>query len=137
MDGRPGRKPRSLTRQLTWSIIGIIVLFALLGSVLSFVGGYREASRLQDHHLHDIGVAGDFLLVAASEGLDVQIGKELFHFPVGELRTLNSGRRRGAFDGGYASQGGKPVRCDTSDRAPGTLEFINSTDEFQHLWGYG
>ena len=56
MDGRPGRKPRSLTRQLTWSIIGIIVLFALLGSVLSFVGGYREASRLQDHHLHDIGV---------------------------------------------------------------------------------
>ena len=50
---------------------------------------------------HGVGVAGDFLLVAASEGLDVQIGKELFHVPIGELRTLNSGRRRGAFDGRY------------------------------------
>lgn len=67
MDGRPGRNPRSLTRRLTWSIIGIIVLFALMGGVLSFVGGYREASRLQDHHLHDIGVlvnSGKLMLAA-------------------------------------------------------------------------
>jgi two-component system OmpR family sensor kinase len=56
MDGRPGRKSRSLTRQLTWSIIGIIAVFALMGGALSFAGGYREASRLQDSHLHDIGV---------------------------------------------------------------------------------
>ncbi len=51
MDGRQGRKPRSLTRQLTWSIIGIIVVFAVMGGALSFAGGYREASRLQDSHL--------------------------------------------------------------------------------------
>ena len=67
MDGRQGRKPRSLTRQLTWSIIGIIVAFALMGGALSFAGGYREASRLQDSHLHDIGVlinSGKLMLAA-------------------------------------------------------------------------
>jgi hypothetical protein len=41
--------------------------------------------------LHGVGVAGDLLLVAAGERLNVQIRKEQFHFPVGELRTLNSG----------------------------------------------
>ncbi len=48
MDGRPGGASRSLTRQLTLSIIAIIALLGLIGAGLSFMGNYREASRLQE-----------------------------------------------------------------------------------------
>ena len=40
---------------------------AAMGGVLSFNGGYREASQLQDSHLHDIGVlinSGKLMLAA-------------------------------------------------------------------------
>ncbi len=56
MDGRPGGASRSLTRQLTLSIIAIVALLGLLGAGLSFMGNYREASRLQDSHLHSLVV---------------------------------------------------------------------------------
>jgi two-component system, OmpR family, sensor kinase len=67
MDGRPGGASRSLTRQLTLSIIVIIALLGLLGAGLSFMGNYREASRLQDSHLHSLGLlinSGKLVLAA-------------------------------------------------------------------------
>jgi two-component system OmpR family sensor kinase len=117
MDGRPGRKPRSLTRQLTWSIIGIIVVFAVMGGALSFAGGYREASRLQDNHLHDIGVlinSGKLMLAAPTvtwpdahgNGMSMIISRVIpgapetgINVPLPPLETLADGFQNVDFEG--------------------------------------
>jgi hypothetical protein len=49
---------------------------------------------------HDSGIASYFLLVAALEFLDFQVGKQSLDLAVGQLAALDAGGGADAFDGG-------------------------------------
>jgi hypothetical protein len=85
--------------------------------------------------IHDFGIARDLLFVAGSEGLDLQLGQQALDLAVGELRTLDAGRRTDALDRGQLAQGLEPPRRDRPKRAPSPLELIDPGDEAENSRG--
>lgn len=53
--------------------------------------GERDVLLGRKYQVHQLGIAGHFLLVADDEGLDPQVRQELLHLPVGQLAALNAG----------------------------------------------
>ncbi len=54
---------------------------------------------------------------------------------VGELRTLDAGRRTDALDRGHPAQGLEPLRRDRPKRAPSPLELIDPGNEAENFRG--
>ena len=52
----------------------------------------RDVLPRREHQVHQLGVAGHFLLVARGKGLDLQIRQQLLHFPIGQLTTFDASR---------------------------------------------
>jgi hypothetical protein len=100
-----------------------------------------NVSPCMEDGFHDFSIAGDFLLVAAVEALDFQVGQQALNLAVGQLAALNAGGRSDAFDGGNMAQRPQPIRRKGTKRAPGALELINLSNQSQQfrrdLYGIG
>ena len=51
----------------------------------------RNVTPGAEHQVHQFGVASHLLLITGLERLDGQVGKQLLHFPVGQLAALDTG----------------------------------------------
>lgn len=71
-----------------------------LVQLLDVVLGERDVLPRRKHQVHQLGITGHFLLVAGSEGLDLQVRQQLLHLPVGQLAALDAGRGANTLDGG-------------------------------------
>ena len=103
--------------------------------LLDVVFGDRDLFPRPEHELHRFGVAGDLLLVAGGEGLDVEVGEQAFDLAVGELAALDPGGGADALDGRDAPQRRQPFGRDGSERPPGALELVDLGDQRQDLRG--
>ena len=106
-----------------------------LVQLLDVVLGERDVLPGREHQVHQLGVAGHFLLVAGGEGLDLQVRQQVLHFPVGQLAALDAGGGADALDGGHAPQGRQPVGRERAQGAPGAFELVDPGDEAQDLRG--
>ena len=103
--------------------------------LLDVVLGDRDVGRGREDRLHDLCVAGNLLLVAGAEGLDVQVRQQPLHLPIRQLAALDAGRGADALDGRDPAQRGEPLRRQRPQGAPSTLELIDLGDEGEHLRG--
>src|SRR5574340_662341 len=96
----------------------------------------RQGDRIigVEDRLHDLGVAGDLLLIARGERADPDIGQQLLNLPVAEPGALDPGRGTDAFYGGDAAQPRQAFRRDPSDRPPSALELVDLGDQRQDFW---
>lgn len=59
--------------------------------LLDMVFSDRYGLETLEDHVHGVGVAGYFLLIAAGERLRLHAREQLFYFPIAELCTFNRG----------------------------------------------
>jgi len=63
-----------------------------LVQLLDVVLGEGDVLPGREHQVRQFGIAGHLLLVAAGEGLDLQVQQQLLYFPVGQPAALDAGR---------------------------------------------
>ena len=114
-----------------------VVLLAVaqqdLVQLLDVVLGERDVLPGREHQVHHLGVAGHFLFVAGGEGLDLQVGQQPLHLPVGQLAALDAGGGADALDGRHAAQRRQPVRRERAQGAPRAFELVDPGNEAQDL----
>src|SRR5215469_1814242 len=93
----------------------------------------RYGLETLENHIHCIGIAGHFLLVAACERLRLHAGEQLFHFPIAESCAFNSGGGANALDRCDAPQAGEFFRRECLHHLPSPLELIDLGDELQNF----
>lgn len=103
--------------------------------LLDMVLGDRDFRPGREDGLHELRIAGNFLLVTGAEGLDLQVREQLFDLPVGQPATLDARRRPDALDGRDAAQGRQAFRRQCAQGSPGPLELVDLGDECKHLRG--
>jgi hypothetical protein len=72
----------------TMRLIFDTVLQQVAVQMLQMVFGEADIGPRLKNHLHDLGIFGDFFLVAAGEFFDLKIGKQFLHLAIGQLAAL-------------------------------------------------
>ncbi len=96
---------------------------------------FRDGDLIEGikHLIHDIGVAGDLLLIACLELGDVKAAEQILDLAVGEPGTLDAGGGADTLDGGDLAQRGEFFGRKAADHAPLPFEILELGDEPQHL----
>jgi hypothetical protein len=103
--------------------------------LLDVVLGDGDLGPGGEDRLHNIRVAGHFLLVAGSERLDLEVGERRLDLAVGEPSALDAGRGADTLDGRDPAECGEPLRRQGAEGSPGALELVDLRDEGEHLGG--
>src|SRR5579863_1686542 len=90
-----------------------------------------------EDHVHRVGIARHFLLVAAGKRLAPHAGEQLLHLPVAELGALDAGGRPHALNRGNPTQARQFFRGEGLNDLPAPLELIDISDELQDFRGNG
>jgi hypothetical protein len=102
-------------------LVFIAVTQQIAMQLFDVVLGRRDVRPGREDRLHDLGLAGHFLLVVRAEGRDLQVGLQALDLAVLQPTHLDPGRRADALDG---------AEC-----PPSALEFVDLGDEDEHLGG--
>ncbi len=102
--------------------------------LLDVVLGQGDVLLRQEHHLHNLGVARYFLLVAGAELLDLQARqKQALDITSRKLAPVDASGRADTLDGGDAQERLQPLRHQRTQGAPSTLEFVNPGDQTENV----
>ena len=99
--------------------------------LLDVVLGRRDRFKAAEDHVHRIGIASHFLLVAAGERFASQAGKEPFNLGIAQSRAFNARRRPHTLNGGDPSKARQLFRGECLDNSPATLELVDLGDELE------
>ena len=84
-----------------------------------------------ENHVHCIGIARNFLLVAAGKGLAPQAGQQLPDLRIAEFGTLYARGRPHALNRGNSPQARQLFGCKGLNNLPAPLELVDFSDELE------
>jgi hypothetical protein len=144
--GRGGLKYHALALAVRSEGLDVVGYLLVLSAMVLILGTVFEQHAVQlldvifsggddyialENHVHCIGIACNFLLVAAGKGFGLQPGQQLLHLYIAELGALNARRRSHAFNRGDSPQARQLFGCKGFNNLPASLELVDISDELE------
>ena len=113
----------------------ILILGAVLEEhavqLLDVIFDGRDSFIAIEDHIHHVGIASHFLLVAAGQRFGLHPGEQFLYFPVTELGAFDPGGRSHTFDSGYPPEAGQLFGSKAFNYFPAPLKLVDISDELQ------
>jgi hypothetical protein len=93
--------------------------------LLDVIFGQCDSVMAIEDHVHCVGIARYFLLVATGKGLGFHPGEQLLDFRITELGAFNTRGRSHAFNRCYPPEAGQPFGGKGFSDFPAPFEFID------------